>query len=260
MEYDIEPDIGHSREDMFKNLYRNAVITVKRYGVKVRHPFTQALARAVDAKLSEKLTKTDYVIMGSEIIPVESQIPQGYLYMGDNPHYQLIQQIVGQEKKITESALMRVYLESERYLPNTESGRKYFMELLKKMHSYGYLLVEIEKQGKDMIRWLKPGRAVRTKNKRIMIAKPGYDPIVVKLWDFLRDSPESVTFDNIRNYIINRIGWLETLDELKRYLNYMISKGYVVEEYGYYRANKPIIPFRKEEKRRWKFPILGKKF
>ena len=249
MSFKIKPDVGYSPDTVLNdenNMYNKLIITKREYGVEIPIPYSHSLSEAVKAKLSEDFTVTDFFRMGSEIIPIDKQAPFGYLYIGENPHYQLIQQIVGKEKKVTEGALMRMYIESERYLPNTKSGRKYFQEILKKMRSYGYLLVEIEKEGRELIKWYKVGRAVRTKNKVIMQAKAGYDPVVVKIWKFLKDSSKMLTFDNIRNYIINRIGWLETLDELRGYLIYMKNKGYIVEDKGYYRINKPVLPFGRD--------------
>ena len=249
MSFKIKPDVGYSPDTVLNdenNMYNKLIITKREYGVEIPIPYSHSLSEAVKAKLSEDFTVTDFFRMGSEIIPIDKQAPFGYLYIGENPHYQLIQQIVGKEKKVTEGALMRMYIESERYLPNTKSGRKYFQEILKKMRSYGYLLVEIEKNGREIIKWYKVGRGVRTKNKVIMQAKPGYDPVVIKIWNFLKDSSKIPTFDTIRNYIINRIGWLETIDELRGYLIYMQKKGYVIEDRGYYRINKPVLPFGNE--------------
>ena len=249
MSYKIKPDVGYSPDTSLDNeneMYEKLVIVKSEYGVEIPIPYTHSCAEAVNARLSEDFTVTDFFRMGSEIIPIDKQAPFGYLYIGENPHYQLIQQIVGKEKKITEGALMKIYIESERYLPNTKSGRKYFKTLLDKMRSYGYLLVEIEKEGRNVIKWYKVGRAVRTKNKVIMKAKAGYDPVVLKIWNFIKDSSRPVTFDNIRNYIINRIGWLETLDELLAYLKYMRKKGYISYDIGYYKVEKPVLPFGKE--------------
>jgi len=249
--YTLEGDYGLAIETVIKDeksLYRKARLTREILGVKKRLPYTRTMAEFYNVPITEEATITDFIIIGKEAIRAEKRQHFGTLFVGDNPHYQLIQQIVGTEGRVTEGALIKTYIIKERYLPYNKSGLKYFKTLLKRMRSRGYLLKETEQEGKNNIVWYKPGMAVKTLNKRIMEAKSGYDPNILAIWDYINYFVEGVTYNDIRRYMINNLKWIETLHELDMHLNYMKMKGYLVEYYGNIRTKRQVEPFGKVQK------------
>jgi len=111
------------------------------------------------------------------------------------------------------------------------------------MRLNGYILLEIEREGLSRIIWYKIGRGIRTRNKRRLEAKEGYDPVMLAIYDFLDNFVEGATFNDIFRYMVNGIAWLETINDLERYLNLMITLGNIVEVNGMYRVKEPIKPF-----------------
>ncbi len=230
--------------DSLDNLYRYGRIVRNVYGVEVSEPFTQIGAEVLNVKLDEEATVTDYIIYGKEIIEYPKQQEFGELFDGINPHYQLIHQLLRDHDRISEKALIRLYTEKYRFLPNNRSGINYLKEILERMRLNGYLLLEIEREGLSRIIWYKIGRGIRTRNKRRLEAKEGYDPVMLAIYDFLDNFVEGATFNDIFRYMVNGIAWLETINDLERYLNLMVTLGNIVEVNGMYRVKEPIKPFQ----------------
>jgi len=229
--------------DSLNNLYRFGRIVKTVYGVEVSEPFTQISAEVLNVKLDEEATVTDYIIYGKEIIEYPKQQEFGELFDGINPHYQLVQQLLRDHSRVSEKALIKLYTQKHRFLPNNSSGVEYFKEILGRMRSQGYLLIEIEKEGLSKIIWYKIGRSIKTRNKRRLEAKEGYDPVMLAIYDFLDNFVEGATFNEILRYMVNGIGWLDTISELEEYLNLMITLDYIEEINGLYRVKNPIKPF-----------------
>ncbi len=245
--YRITPAVGYTADSTFRSeqdLYEKGRIVKEELGVERKYPYTRIMAKMFDAKIGEAATITDLLVVGDDIIPMERPQKTGYLYMGDNPHFQLIQQIVKDEGRITEPALKELYLEEKQYLPNTSTGVEYLESLIKRMHEdFGYLLLEVERQNRSKIRWYKVGRGVRTVNHFVMDVEEGYDPNMVEIWDYCKMNPEGMSFDRIKRHMINQIAWMDTLNEVRAHISFLVNNDYLTEDHNHYRANQPIDPF-----------------
>jgi len=215
----LVPRPGYGIEDLKKKAtHENAEIHRFRNGIlKEIIPVTNAALGLYDVELPREVMEPDILHARWRAISIEKTVPKGYLADGQNPFKQIIGRYVHSVRYASMSEICDYIILDGRHLPNTRESRLFVEYIVKDMHRNTFLLMSGDEY--------KVGRELPTGNSLIPL-KVGYNPNMLEIWEFTEYNGK-VTTDKLVKYMIEKIGWIESVGELREYLNAMLEKGYL---------------------------------